>query len=103
MSRENRERKEKRSLLIKAGRRKEAKALLIKLGIWEELKETDVADRILSAHYPQAEVVLAEEEESTDEKSRVSELRKILSEITFDCPLLGNGIRILDYFSRVKP
>jgi len=104
MSRENRERKEKRSLLIKAGRRKEAKALLIKLGIWEELKETDVADRILSAHYPQAEVVLAEEEESTDEKSRlVSELRKILSEITFDCPLLGNGIRIRDYFSRVKP
>jgi len=104
MSRETRARKEKRNADVKADRRKQAKAILTKLGLWEELKESNLADRILSAHYPRAEVVVGRDEEPTIEKSEIlGELQKKLNELTFDCPLLGNGIKVQDYFSSIKP
>lgn len=85
-------------------RQNRVRSILKALGLWESLKETTLAHRLLNCHYPRISVGLADGCPKTDETDKIiRSLNKTIDEVTVDCPPFGKKYPAVDVLSFVMP
>lgn len=103
MSRETREKKEKKSSEARDKQRRKVIRYLSQLDLFKAVKSTSLFETIASVNAPKLRVLGSSNSSLTDDETQLFErIEKKARELTFVSPELGE-ITILDYFCIVKP
>lgn len=94
----------RRNEKVKAERRRHMQSILETLGVWDRLRSTSLADRLLKCHYPKITVSLDDSVPPTDETTAILKaLETVVNRATAPYPPFGDAFPIADLISFVLP